>query len=156
MTNMMGQVKNLWVLERHPKGALACTRMLDVLERNYRRWEAREKDAGWEPLGIFPTLETAQEGERTLKRRYAAIKNNEQPAFAEKLRRGDSGTESGANNEGNRKVSECDSASNDSQGGTPAEQENGTGRGTGRICEVDERTGVRGEEKETENTEKKK
>jgi len=70
MGNLINQVKNSWVLERHPKGALAVTRMLDVLERNYRRWETRAVDPGWEPLGIFPTIEGARAGELELKRRY--------------------------------------------------------------------------------------
>lgn len=77
MPNLMDQVKNLWVLERHPKGGMAVRQMLDVLERNYQRWETREGGENWEPVGLFPTLEAAQEGERTLKRRYAAILKTE-------------------------------------------------------------------------------
>ncbi len=71
--NLMKKVKNLWVLERHPKGALAVRPLMDVLERNYQRWATRAQDPGWEPLGVFPTLESGQEGERTLKRRYAEM-----------------------------------------------------------------------------------
>lgn len=72
--SLMDQVKKLWVVERHPKGALAVCSLMDVLERNYRRWKERAQDPGWETLGVFPTIEAAQEGERELKRRYAALR----------------------------------------------------------------------------------
>jgi hypothetical protein len=46
---------------------------MDVLERNYGRWERMEKDAGWEVLGLFKTLDAARAAELDLKRKTAEL-----------------------------------------------------------------------------------
>ena len=70
-------VNKMWVLERHPKGALSVKPAMEVLERNYYRWIDKKDDPTWEVLGLFPSFESALEGQRTLKRRYATIHKNE-------------------------------------------------------------------------------
>ncbi len=123
--NLMKKVKNLWVLERHPKGALAVRPLMDVLERNYQRWETRAQDPGWEPLGVFPTLESGQEGERTLKRRFAAIRAIENKLYDVSAKSSDNQklkVEIEGNNDGDRKISEPAGPDNGCQGSTPAEQ----------------------------------
>ena len=61
------EVKRFWILEWHPKGGIAFHQVLDVLHRN---WNAalEGKDVGWHLVGIFPDMESAQEGGRQLKR----------------------------------------------------------------------------------------
>lgn len=60
-------VQALWAVERHPKGAIACLQLMDVLERNYKRWEREEKEAGWEILGLFSNSEAGLEYIRNMK-----------------------------------------------------------------------------------------
>lgn len=61
-------LKGLWVVEWHPRGAFTTLPVEEVVERNFKQCMADEQTLHT-MLGLFPSLESAREGIRILKRR---------------------------------------------------------------------------------------
>jgi hypothetical protein len=76
-TRMLHMVRTMWVMEWCPKGAFVVHPLMTVLQRNLKACMDHNQEAMPVMLGLFPTMETALEAEREMKRRKHAERTGE-------------------------------------------------------------------------------
>lgn len=65
---VMIELPHWWYVEWSPLGAFRATKVEDAHYRNHEAMKER-KPVGYEPVGLFPSLEAALEAIRELKRK---------------------------------------------------------------------------------------